>query len=94
MKILAFITTLYLPGTFVATLFSMSMFNWQQDGSGGVEGSTISNHFWIYWAVMAPLTILTFGGFALWWRVEQKRFDIDVKREYKISEDVNKSSWR
>ncbi|KAF2836599.1 hypothetical protein M501DRAFT_996812 [Patellaria atrata CBS 101060] len=31
MKTLAFLTTLFLPGTYVATIFSTGMFNWHID---------------------------------------------------------------
>ena len=47
MKILAFITTLFLPGTFVATMFSMDMFVWQNDLTPGT--SSVSGQFWVYW---------------------------------------------
>ncbi|KIW05663.1 uncharacterized protein PV09_03527 [Verruconis gallopava] len=69
MKILALITTIFLPGTYVATLFSTSMFNWAaKDGEG-----LLSGHFWIYWAVAVPLTFVTISGWALWWRIETQR---------------------
>ncbi|KAL4815008.1 Alpha/Beta hydrolase protein [Aspergillus spinulosporus] len=79
MKILAFITTIFLPGSYVATLFSMNMFNWEDgasdSGSSGSSGSTISPQFWIYWTVAAPLTALTLAGWALWWSFEKHRYD-------------------
>ncbi|KAL4998506.1 Alpha/Beta hydrolase protein [Aspergillus recurvatus] len=79
MKILAFITTVFLPGSYVATLFSMNMFNWDAGASDAESsdsgGSTISPQFWIYWAVAAPLTALTLAGWALWWSFEKHRYD-------------------
>jgi glutamate-1-semialdehyde 2,1-aminomutase len=90
MKILALISAFFLPGTFVATLFSMSMFQWQPNGNGnGTEGAggggnnggdgggnaVLSNNFWIYWAVAIPLTALTLIGWALWWQLELKKYD-------------------
>ncbi|RDW79100.1 uncharacterized protein DSM5745_05952 [Aspergillus mulundensis] len=78
MKILAFITTIFLPGSYVATLFSMNMFNWD-DGSDSATsesgGTTVSPQFWIYWAVAAPLTAITLAGWALWWSFEKHRYD-------------------
>ena len=47
MKILAFITTIYLPPTFVATMFSMDMFDWRRDQAAGT--GSVSSQFWIYW---------------------------------------------
>jgi Mg2+ and Co2+ transporter CorA len=38
MKTLAFLTTLFLPGTFIATVFSTGMFNWQGDSKDSGDG--------------------------------------------------------
>ena len=90
MKILAFISAIFLPGNFVATMFGMSMFDWQYDGkTGSNNGATpnkdkeygvVSRRFWIYWAIVVPLTIITLLGWAFWWRVESRRF----KQNFKI----------
>lgn len=72
MKIIALITAAYLPGTFVATLFSMGMFDWQ--------ATTVSSSFYIYWVVTVPLTIITLAGWAWWWNIEKKRFERDVQQ--------------
>ncbi|KAF2103587.1 hypothetical protein NA57DRAFT_53103 [Rhizodiscina lignyota] len=76
MKILAFITAIFLPATFVATFFSMTFFNWQGGGGGGGGGNNnqqpavLSNQFWIYWVVAAPLTFVTLFGWGFWWVLE------------------------
>ncbi|KAF2685942.1 hypothetical protein K458DRAFT_365146 [Lentithecium fluviatile CBS 122367] len=65
MKTIAVLTILFLPGTFVATLFSMDMFQWQPDN--GAE-PTVSKMFWVYWIVTAPLTTLVMMIWLLWTR--------------------------
>ncbi|KAI0480008.1 hypothetical protein F4859DRAFT_478090 [Xylaria cf. heliscus] len=75
MKTLAFLTTLFLPGTFVATIFSTGLFNWQD------SGMVVSKLFWVYWALAIPLTIVVAVGWRLWWSIEKKRFDEDVSAE-------------
>ena len=77
MKILAFIAALFLPGSFVAGIFSMSMFNWQYsegrtDGQSP-GGAVVSTRFWLYWAIAVPLTLATLMGWGVWWRVEMRR---------------------
>ncbi|KAL5333801.1 hypothetical protein BJX70DRAFT_45556 [Aspergillus crustosus] len=69
MKILAFLTTFFLPGTFAATFFSMPMFNWSADSVNDATGP----HFWVYWALTAPLTIATMAGAVAWafWHSKQ-----------------------
>ncbi|KAH6645003.1 hypothetical protein BKA67DRAFT_586711 [Truncatella angustata] len=83
MKIIALITAAYLPGTFVATLFSMGMFDWRgssSDSGDGAPMSFVSPNFWIYWTVAIPLTILTLIGWATWWRIEERRFVRDIQQ--------------
>jgi len=76
MKILALISAFFLPGTFVATLFSMSMFQWQQpNSSGNQSGGIVSDKFWIYWAAAVPLTVATVLGWGVWWRWELNSYD-------------------
>ncbi|KAM0816853.1 hypothetical protein AB5N19_02655 [Seiridium cardinale] len=84
MKIIALITAAYLPATFVATMFSMGMFEWQSqnpnDDNDNASKSSVSPDFWIYWAVAVPLTVITLAGWATWWKFEQHRFDLNVQQ--------------
>ncbi|KAK6856622.1 hypothetical protein PG995_006809 [Apiospora arundinis] len=62
MRTLSVLGIVFLPGTFVATLFSVDMFDW----GGGKETEPSANtlrvspSMWIYWVVAIPLTIVTF----------------------------------
>ncbi|KAI1826800.1 hypothetical protein F4861DRAFT_495222 [Xylaria intraflava] len=77
MKTLAFLTTLFLPGTFIATVFSTGFFDWQN------SGMAVSKSFWVYWAFTLPLTVIVVVGWRIWWGLEQRRFDQDIKAEIK-----------
>ena len=87
MKTLAFITALFLPGTYIATLFSMSMFQWQASPSESFSSSsassadTLSNKFWIYWATTIPLTIAVIIGWRLWWVHEDSIYSAQLAGE-------------
>ncbi|KAF7540555.1 hypothetical protein G7054_g1228 [Neopestalotiopsis clavispora] len=87
MKIIALITAAYLPATFVATLFSMGMFEWKSNGpdadGAGTASSSISPDFWMYWAVTIPLTVITLAGWGFWWKFEESRFDETMKKAEK-----------
>jgi hypothetical protein len=78
MKTLAFLTTLFLPGTFIATMFSTGMFSWQGSSDDSGSKKVVSNLFWVYWAFTVPLTVIVAVGWRLWWSWEKKRFDDDV----------------
>lgn len=76
MKILALISALFLPATFVATVFSMSMFQWQPNGGNGDHSSaTVSDKIWIYPATAIPLTVVTVVGWGVWWWWELRKYD-------------------
>ena len=62
MKALAAVTVLFLPGTAIASVFSMSMFEWDSTDSSRV----LSNRFWIYWAITSPLAIFTISAYLIW----------------------------
>ncbi|KAJ2972288.1 hypothetical protein NUW58_g9216 [Xylaria curta] len=78
MKTLAFLTAIFLPGTFVATIFSTDFFDWNND-----SGMIVSEMFWVYAALAAPLTIVVAVGWRLWWSWEKKQFDDDINAEIK-----------
>jgi hypothetical protein len=60
MKTIAAVTMAFLPGTFVASLFAIPMFDWNKP-----PGHNINTHtFWIYWTVTIPLT---FSVLLTWW---------------------------
>ncbi|KAI3321994.1 hypothetical protein HD806DRAFT_523418 [Xylariaceae sp. AK1471] len=55
MRTIALVTMVFLPGTFFATIFSMTFFNWQAaDGE-----STVSSFFWIYIVFSVVSTAVT-----------------------------------
>ena len=64
MKILAVVTVIFLPGTFIATIFEIPVFNWEAE----TNTTIVSHRFWMYWAVTIPLTLLTILPWVMWTR--------------------------
>lgn len=58
MKTLSFVTLIFLPPTFISTIFGMQFFNYDSK-----NGFFVAKEFWIYWAIAIPTTI----GTALIW---------------------------
>ncbi|KAK0705473.1 hypothetical protein B0H67DRAFT_498815 [Lasiosphaeris hirsuta] len=71
MKMLALVAMFFLPGSFVAALFSTPLFEWDEVGAGGI-GVATRPQFVLFWAVAVPLTVLTFVLYGVW-IVAQKR---------------------
>ena len=58
MKTIAALTMVFLPGTYIAAIFGMNMFNYS------AESIHVSARWWLYVAITVPMTILTIG---IWW---------------------------
>jgi len=64
MMTIAFVSLLFLPGTFVASFFDTPIFNFpiSGDGVGSNHPIIVKQPFWIYWTVSGVLTlVLTVG---------------------------------
>ena len=76
MKTIAAVTIVFLPGTFIAALFAMPLFQWDAVG----DTKVVSNRFWIYWAVTVPLTCLTLLFWVLWTKRQARMHRSSEKR--------------
>jgi len=74
MKTLALVTAVFLPPAYVASLFSMSMFDWQASDDGSSGHGVVSNRFWIYWVVSTPLTAAILAGWRFWWKSQKVHY--------------------
>lgn len=84
MKTLAFITAVFLPGSYVASLFSISMFDWQASNSSSSNGLSVSSYIWVYWVVTIPLTLLVMIVWRKWWQREDRAYKKELDGEEKI----------
>lgn len=70
MKTVAVITLLFLPSTFISTIFSMSFFVFDpgEDGEDGRPASwKVSGMIWLYFLLVVPLTTAAMGTW-FWWQ--------------------------
>ncbi|PKS10220.1 hypothetical protein jhhlp_001970 [Lomentospora prolificans] len=73
MKTLSLLGAIFLPGTYLASVFSMTFFNFGNDAD-----PVVSTNLWIYFAITVPLTILIVGT---WLYFSQRR-----KRKFKLAQ--------
>lgn len=59
MRTISVLGLVFLPGTFVSAVYSMSFFQCSMDNEPGVAAWSVSSEFWIYWATAIPLTVIT-----------------------------------
>ncbi|KAH8658766.1 hypothetical protein BGZ60DRAFT_531448 [Tricladium varicosporioides] len=85
MKTISLLGAIFLPGAWLAAIFSMSFFNFQ-DGSNPI----VSKQFWIYWVFTIPTTIVIVLGWWVWERKREKRYDEEDARIAQGSERMEK----
>ncbi|KAH7050332.1 hypothetical protein B0J12DRAFT_93949 [Macrophomina phaseolina] len=61
MKTIAVMTLVYLPGSYLASIFGMNFFDFSES-----SGLVLSNKFWIYWVLTAVMTVITVGTWIMW----------------------------
>jgi hypothetical protein len=73
MKMLALVAMFFLPGSFVAALFSAPLFAWDEAlASGGIAVAT-RPQFALFWAVTAPLTAFIFVLYGVWMCIQGRK---------------------
>lgn len=85
MKTISLLGAIFFPGAYLASVFSMTFFNFQ-DGQ-----SIVSEQFWIYWAVTIPLTVIIVAIWYIWEKKREARYDREDEDLEKGSEDMEKS---
>ncbi|KAI1074703.1 hypothetical protein F5B20DRAFT_573946 [Whalleya microplaca] len=74
MKTLSLLGAMFLPGTFMASVFSMTFFDFKvgsdSDDSSGGSGAQVSGMLWIYFVVTVPLTLIIV---LFWWFLDRRR---------------------
>ncbi|KAL8745835.1 MAG: hypothetical protein Q9190_002064 [Brigantiaea leucoxantha] len=80
MKTIAALTMVYLPGTFVATLFGMVFFT--VSSTGAETRFSVNSKWWIYLSATIPLTMVTVAVWLGWvkWKIwKRKQFEENSK---------------
>ncbi|KAK4546451.1 hypothetical protein LTR36_002128 [Oleoguttula mirabilis] len=70
MKTIAVLTLTFLPGTAVASFFSMTMFQWPFESSDSIASPFI----WVYFVVTIPLTLMVYAAWVWWFKFSQRHF--------------------
>ncbi len=82
-KTIALLGALFLPGAFLASIFSTSFFNFQNglaDEGGNPELPIVAPEFWIYWVFTLPLTVVVVAGWIFWEKRKEARYRTEDAR--------------
>lgn len=86
MKMISLLGALFLPGAYLASVFSMTFFNFQNDG-----GTLVSSKFWIYWAFTLPITVVITAIWYMWEKRREAKYDREDHDLERGSEDMEKN---
>lgn len=84
MKTISLLGAIFFPGAYLASVFSMTFFNFQNGED------TVSSQFWIYWAVSIPLTMIIVGIWYVWEKRREAKYDKEDTDLEKGSEAMEK----
>jgi hypothetical protein len=85
MKTISLLGAIFFPGAYLASVFSMTFFNFQNSGA-----PSVSEQFWIYWAVTIPVTMIIVGVWYVWEKKREARYNKEDTDLEKGSEDMEK----
>jgi hypothetical protein len=88
MKTLSLLGAIFLPATYLASVFSMTFFNFQNGGGGGGGdgdgdgdkndgGPVVAPTLWIYFVITIPLTLLIVLIWRVWDKRREKKFEAE-----------------
>ena len=86
MKALSIVGAVFLPATYLASLFSMTFFNFQPNNNNNNSSSSSNNDddsrvvaptLWIYFAITIPLTLVVLALLFWWDWTREKQFAIE-----------------
>jgi hypothetical protein len=84
MKTISLLGAIFLPGAYLASVFSMTFFNFQ------TSGPAVSPNFWIYWVVTIPVTVAIVIFWYVWEKRREAMYDKEDADLEKGSEDMEK----
>ncbi|KAF3184286.1 hypothetical protein EYR41_006693 [Orbilia oligospora] len=88
MKVLAFLTMLYLPGALVSSVFGWSIISFEV-GDDGVQHLVMAKQWWLFAVSTLGLTALTVAGCFIWIWMSRKNLTIDKAKIERAAEDEN-----
>lgn len=68
MKTISLLGAIFFPGAYLASVFSMTFFNFQTD-------ATVSSSFYIYWVVTIPVTVAVVLGWYVWEKRRDRQYE-------------------
>lgn len=85
MKTISLLGAVFLPGAYLASVFSMTFFNFQD------AGPQVSPQFWIYWVVTIPVTVIIVAFWYVWEKKREARYAFEDSDLEKGSEDMERA---
>ncbi|KAI1351627.1 hypothetical protein F5Y01DRAFT_282160 [Xylaria sp. FL0043] len=82
MKTLSLLGAIFLPGTLLSSVFSMTFFNFNVP-----QNREVSEELWIYFAITIPLTLAIVGT---WWALDRRRERAYAREDEDIEQGIQR----
>ncbi|KAI1818729.1 hypothetical protein GGS20DRAFT_2357 [Poronia punctata] len=89
MKTLSLLGAVFLPGTFLSSVFSMTFFDFKVG-----DGTEVSSELWVYFVITIPLTLFIVGA---WWglgRLRERRYESEDRKMEEGIKNMEKDMLR
>jgi hypothetical protein len=102
MRIIAAVTLIFLPGTFVATIFSTGLFDWgsddptpagSDDGEANGGGKLVSKYLWVYFMLTGVLTAVVLVGWGVFSYVQKGKMTRLLSLDADTEWGVESKTW-
>lgn len=102
MKTLSLLGAIFLPATYLASVFSMTFFNFQDqnnnsNNNGNEDEPVVSKDLWIYFVIAIPMTLVVVLIWHLWDRRRERRYqreDADIEAGIEKMEQIIMENMR
>ncbi|KAK5664127.1 hypothetical protein OQA88_342 [Cercophora sp. LCS_1] len=102
MKTLSLLGAIFLPATYLASVFSMTFFNFQDqnndnNNNNGEQEKVVSQDLWIYFAITIPITLFVVLFWRWWDQRREKRYereDADIEAGIEKMEQIIMENMR
>ncbi|KAH8647492.1 hypothetical protein BGZ60DRAFT_423968 [Tricladium varicosporioides] len=89
MRVIAAVTLLFLPGTFTATMFSTSFFDFKPDSA---KGRLVSRWIWLYWTIAFLLTLLVLAAWLFIIHQTKRKLSLRTREKEELEKLIDEGS--
>ncbi|KAI0470096.1 hypothetical protein GGR56DRAFT_152647 [Xylariaceae sp. FL0804] len=93
LRTIQILSIVFLPGSFVSSIFGMGFFTTSRDGAGGTNTFAAAPLWWLYFAVSVPLTLVVVILMLYYQRRDRSKNAVALARGGSTANDLEALTW-